>query len=493
MSFGPIYQGGETTLRVAEEGQYTLNPSAGTLTLADPSAVIVLTVVNMSRSVVLYDSTKDHLGGPFSGGVLTFRRDVSGQSASDTLQITYLASDHHPSETDAFGRLRVGEPKSLFDSTFNYDLQPLLFNTSTSGTGTITHNANEVAADLSTGGTASGAEAIIQSKQYFPYQPGKSMLWVWTATMGGQKADVLKRVGPHGSSNGVFFEDDGAALKWVVRSKVSGSVVDNAVTQTSWNLDTLDGNGPSGITLDCTKDIIFSVDYQWLGAGRVRCGFDLGQGKGVIYAHQFDHSMQNDVPYSQSGTLPIRASIENTDTAASSTTFSFYCCSVTSEGGFDPIGIPFSAGNEDNFRTVGTGGLPLCSIKPRTTFNSITNRSSIFPTSLTLSNADATAYWQLILGGSLTGASFADVDTTNSTAQLDVAATDISGGVVIDSGYIGAASGNKFTGNFTSGFTDKLVLATNLDASDGEILTLYCVSTSGNTSMAGAITWEEVR
>ena len=62
--------------------------------------------------------------------------------------------------------------------------------------------------------------------------------------------------------------------------------------QSSWNIDTFDGSGPSGKTLivaaNANKTFLIVIDQEWLGVCRLRCGFVID---GVIYyAHQFLHN-----------------------------------------------------------------------------------------------------------------------------------------------------------------------------------------------------------
>ena len=231
---------------------------------------------------------------------------------------------------DAFGRFRVSEPFNVFDMQFNYDLQPLFFEESATGTGDVTHIPNSSAARLTTGGATDTNGVIFQTKEYFRYQPGKSQFVVWTCILGSKTSNVRKRIGLFDADNGFFFEQDGTNLKIVRRTKTSGSVVDNAVNQSSWNLDVLDGTGRSGITLDESKDNIYIIDFQWLGAGRIRYGFDFG-GQ-ITYVHQIKFANTEAVPFTTTGDLPFRAEIFNTSTAAGTTTFDFTCVAIASEG-----------------------------------------------------------------------------------------------------------------------------------------------------------------
>jgi len=77
------------------------------------------------------------------------------------------------------------------------------------------------------------------------------------------------------------------------------------VAQSSFNIDPLDGTGPSGLVLDLSRMQMFYLDYSWYGAGAIRMGFRDTQGK-VFYCHRFVNSNQNYEAYMRSGNLPGR-------------------------------------------------------------------------------------------------------------------------------------------------------------------------------------------
>ena len=82
---------------------------------------------------------------------------------------------------DAFSRVRVSTPVTLFESTFRYDLAPLQYEQITSS-GTITHDATDSNALLSI--SAATGLAALQSYRWVRYQPGKSQLVLITFTLG---------------------------------------------------------------------------------------------------------------------------------------------------------------------------------------------------------------------------------------------------------------------------------------------------------------------
>ncbi len=228
---------------------------------------------------------------------------------------------------DAFSRLRVSTPVGLFDSSFQYDLQPLLYYTVTANSGTVTHTAAYSSAKLSTAAVASSS-ALLQSKQYHRYIPAKSQLVVMTQIMGAAVAGITRRAGYFDDNDGVFLEQNGITdVALVRRTSTSGSPVDNRVVQASWNLDPLNGAGPSGITLDLSKASILVIDLQWLGMGRIRVGFDIG---GIIvYVHEFLNANVLTVPYMKTANLPVRWSASGNGVSDMYAT----CAAVISEGG----------------------------------------------------------------------------------------------------------------------------------------------------------------
>lgn len=216
---------------------------------------------------------------------------------------------------DAFGRLRVSNPYTLFDSNNRY-ADNGKFATATTGTATATFNANEGLIDLDVG-TASGDEVLRESQVVFAYQPGKSLLIMNSFTFDTAKTNLRQRVGYFGSDNGFYLEQNDSTISLVKRSKVTGSVVNTEVTQANFNTDKLDGTGPSGFTLDLTTSQLMFMDMEWLGAGSVRLGFVI-EGQFII-AHRFDWANQstNTGTYITTASLPIRYEITNTGTVAS--------------------------------------------------------------------------------------------------------------------------------------------------------------------------------
>ena len=188
--------------------------------------------------------------------------------------------------SDAFGRLRTSTPLTLFDSAHRFQ-DNSLWATLTANGGTFDFNANQGLMDLSVT-TAAGSEVIRETTKVFPYQSGKGLLSMNTFVMAPSATNLRQRVGYFGSENGFYLELSGSNVSFVRRSLVTGSVVNTPASQSQWNVDKLDGNGPSGLTLDITKAHILWMDFEWLGTGTVRIGFVInGQ---FIHCHSFHHA-----------------------------------------------------------------------------------------------------------------------------------------------------------------------------------------------------------
>ncbi len=266
--------------------------------------------------------------------------------------------------SDAFGRLRVSNPFTLFDTQLRY-YDHGQFASNVTGTGNVVYVQNQSSYQLNVG-TASGDSVLRETLKPFPYQPGKSQLTLNTFCMNTPKTNLRQRVGLFDANDGVFFENDGTYNYMVIRSGSYG--VEERVRQDAWNGDQLTGVGgatnPSGITLYPQRTQIYYADVEWLGVGSVRVGFVIDGA--YIICHTFNHANQpgNTKVYMTTASLPIRYEITNTATVASVSQMTQICSSVISEGGFQlsgsgnpraashVLGTPVRLPNDQSFKPV---------------------------------------------------------------------------------------------------------------------------------------------
>ena len=134
---------------------------------------------------------------------------------------------------DAFGRLRVSNPLTIFDSK-SIMSKNNLFDESTANGGTVTYTSNKSTVNLNVT-EASGSKTIRQSYRVMSYQPGKSLLIFNTFVMNTQTENLKQKVGLFDANNGIFFQDTGTGYQIVRRTYTSGAAVDTEVNQSAWN------------------------------------------------------------------------------------------------------------------------------------------------------------------------------------------------------------------------------------------------------------------
>ena len=345
--------------------------------------------------------------------------------------------------TDAFGRLRVSQPYSLFDSQNRYAIDNQFDTVFITG-GSTSFLVNEASVAM-INDTTSGAEVVRQTFRSMLYQPGKSLLVLATFKAASPTANLRQRIGYFGTQNGVYFETSGAgtttsALKaFVLRTSIGGSV-DNTtrrVEQSAWNGDKLDGTGASGLTLDLSYPQILWMDFEWLGVGNVRCGFIINGQYIVCHTYQNANFTGNSV-YMTTAILPVRYEITNTGETTTTSTLKQICSSVMSEGGLEPTSISHVALRSTTL-TVGTTITPLVSIK--LTSNAL--GAVVLPQSLRVLPTSADNFEiQLVKNANLSGAIYSLV-TSDTNVLFDTNATAMTGGTITQINY--AASSNQGT------------------------------------------------
>lgn len=408
-------------------------------------------------------------------------------NVGDALKVASYTVDGN--QLDGFGRIRVSDTDLIESLHFANTNHSLLTNTSATGSATSAYNAATSSARLSCT-TSSSDSIIVQTKRYFRYNPGRSYLITVSGNLGAAKTNVRQRVGYFDALNGLFFEQVSTGMSVCMRTDASGSAVDTKISQSSWNLDKLDGTGASGVTLDPSKHNLYVIDFLWHGAGRVRFGiFYNGQ---ILYCHQINNANINASPYMRIPSLPLRVELTNTGTAGSSTNLDLVCFAYQKES-TDTLLFPykFTASMQVTSKSVSSTLVPLISIRPKTTFNSQVNRMPVAPNGLSVMTNQQAIYVALYLNPTLTGASFSSVATT-SVVEADTTATAISGGTLLKELYLPASS--NLTSTIAASISDSIELLTlglDIAGSTPDILTIAAKSTAGGSNTWAQIEWGE--
>lgn len=393
---------------------------------------------------------------------------------------------------DAFGRLRVSNPLTLFDSSHRYKDNGL-WNTLTATGGAAAFSANQGLVELSVT-TTSGSKVYRETTKVLPYLPGKSLLVMTTFVMSSAKANLRQRLGYYGDQNGMFLELDGTGgtvLSFVERSYVSGSTVDTKVNQSSWNYDKMDGTGPSKMTLDITKAQILWMDIEWLGLGTVRMGFVI-DGK-FILCHQFHHANLITSTYITTASLPLRYEIENTGTTSGSSILKQICSTVISEGGYElrglqqSVSIPITAA-----RTTSTAGTyyPIISIRLKASPNFLDAIVILTALSLLGTGNGVNYNWKVIASGTTTAGTWVSAGS-DSAVEYNITGTSFANGRTLASGYFSASNQSTTSVDILKEALFKFQLERNTFTSTAFESTLVVASDNGGSVFA-SVDWEEI-
>ena len=401
---------------------------------------------------------------------------------------------------DAFSRLRVSNPLILHNSQFTYDLAPIIMEQITNGSGaTIAHDSTNRCALMTFSSTPTGGKAYMQSYEYLPYQPGRSQLVFVTFNMVASVANVLKFAGYSDGVNGIEFQNNGTVNQFVIYS--ASSAGNETVTQSNWNLDKLDGTGASGINLDITKTQILIIDIQALYVGRVRVGFDIGGT--IIYVHEFKHANLISHPYIQTANLPVRCGMTCTGTV--STTMNFICSAVISEGGTEDINVYGYTFSTSASRVIASAGnsIQLLTLRPKTTFNSITNRSRVAYIDVEIYlDGNGSIKWELLVGQAITGGTWADVNSNYSSSEVNptnngTATATLSGSPlsVIDAGWVSSSVQTQSVTNTAVISRYPITLdAAGLQRTAGSLsLKITTINITSSPVVYGAVKFREIR
>ena len=412
---------------------------------------------------------------------------------------TPLPTSFSPMNTDAFGRLRVSNPLTLFDSSHRY-ADNNLWSTSTASGGAAVFSPNEGLVDLNVN-TTSGSQVLRETTKVFSYQPGKSLLVLNTFVMAPAQTNLRQRVGYFGTDNGFYLELNNSVVSFVERSLVTGVVTETKISQfggvygpsdTGWNVDQMDGNGPSKLTLDITKAQIMFMDIEWLGLGTVRLGFVIdGQ---FILCHTFDHANIITSTYITTASLPLRYEITNTGVTASPSTLKQVCSTVISEGGYELRGVQQAIGTSIlSPRTFAVAGTyyPIVGIRLLSTrLDAIVISTAVS----ILGTGNGKNYaWRVIQGGIITGGSWLPAGV-NSAVEYNLTGTSATGGRILAQGYINSSN----QGSPTLNILKEALFANQLERNifTGTAFEFYIEvavgTTSGGEGIYASVDWEEI-
>ena len=391
---------------------------------------------------------------------------------------------------DAFGRTRISQPLTLFDSSHRYRDNNLWDESIVGASSTVGFVTTKGLVDL-TVGTATSDSVIRETTKVFSYQPGKSLLVMNTFVPATPKENLRQRIGYFGEDNGMYFEVDGTDAFFVERSLSTGT--ETRVEQADWNIDSLDGTGVSGVTLDITKAQILWMDIEWLGLGTVRVGFVIdGQ---FIHCHSFHHANLIQSTYITTASLPLRYEITNTGVTTGISTLGQVCSTVISEGGYElrglqqavqtpitvPVDLPTPAGTH----------YPVISIRLKSSPDRLDAIVILTALSIMGTGNGPQYNWQVRASATTTGGTWVSAGD-DSAVEYKIGGTSVTGGRILASGFFSSANQSSSSVDILKEALFKFQLERNGLTETPYELSLAVASDTAGADVFASLDWEEI-
>lgn len=271
-------------------------------------------------------------------------QEVNGTVNSNLKVNTLDVSDANPVPislpgylTTLFSRVRVANDENQISIRQDNPARLLMITEGqVSGTGTSSTYLEREASTLLTVGPTIGLRRL-RSKVAGLYTTGNGLLCFYTFNLEGSADNtVAKRSGYFDDNDGIFLEETNNILYLVLRSSVSGTVVETKVPQSDWLYDKFDGTG-QGYNFDKTKCHIGWISLEWLGVGDVYCGFVYNARP--ILAHVFRNPNLNSLPYMRTANLFINYEIERLSPGTGSSSIRAICGVLKTEGSLNKMGV----------------------------------------------------------------------------------------------------------------------------------------------------------
>lgn len=301
--------------------------------------------------------------------------------------------------TDAY---RHVEEVVAFEADHRGGLDARQYHSAVVGGGTVTAVAAESALRVAVT-TAAADSARLQSQARPRAASGGGRCTRIVGHASGYSADQVKRWGAFTADDGLFFQLDGETLSVVRRTSVSGTPVDTAVANISWNTD-------SNI-IDVTKTHVYEIREAWPNS-------DARFFVGGVHVHTFSTDGSITGPASVTARVPLAVEAVNDSSAASAGYFSVVGAAVLLEQAPPPCR---TFGAHASQATVSTTAVAILALRPKATFGSVENQAELRACGLTIA-ASGDCLVQVVAGGTLTGGTWSSVGAT-SRAETNTGAT----------------------------------------------------------------------
>lgn len=386
-----------------------------------------------------------------------------------------------------FGETLTGELNPQFQISFEYTVDNTEITTNTkTNSGTITQA--DAMAVINSGATTA-SEAMIKSKRHAKYKSGMGGEARFTALFDTPKDATVQLIGLAGEKGSSTFFKNGIMIGYAGTTTFGLHLFANDIKTTiplsAWD-DPLDGSGNSGMNITETNIGVFSIPFQYLGAGAVQIRIENPETGKYFTAHTVQYANNNVVPSSYNPNYHMTAFVDNLATTANLTMkTASWAYFVQGKTKYTELQQPqFSSGKKE--KLVVTSEVAIFTIRNKTTYASKTNFIDLIlqniGASIEASSANNLGQVRLVRNATLGGTPiFADINTTDSIVEIDTAGTTVTGGKEL---FIGSLAGKNDK-------ADKNLAEFEIILAPGETITLAGESVNSAT-FDGNLLWREL-
>ena len=408
--------------------------------------------------------------------------------------------------TTSKNRLKISNSVVEFYNTFQYSKELDVWDETATGAASAVHTNIYSGVELSVT-NAQNDKVVRQTRNVTTYHPGKSNIATFAiqpAVVPSHSVETLAgirtRFGLYTGEDGFYFETYNDGVEANPLNYFSLNILNNSVKTTilrpQWNIDVLDGNGPSGIILSAGKEQLVCFEYEWYGAGQITLAFVI-DGKFIpVHSHRVANRLTK--PWSRTPFLPFRLELENVTGGqtieSGKATFIQGSNSLQSEGTTSSRGVTYSHITDiDDQINLNTASVfyPIFSIRLKSTTLEAIVKLEHFTVSTA---ANTTLFYKIIRNATtLSQGTWTPFETVDSFVEyLEAPATGVlpvSGGEVLEAGIISQNSSNINYLAKDQGFS---IGRTDMGATS-DTITIAVATAVGNKDTIVAATWLEQR
>lgn len=398
----------------------------------------------------------------------------------------------------AFGELLTDNVNPRIQIKFPYNrINSAYANSFVTGSGaTITSSSNLAEVTVGT----SSSSAALASKYCLSFLAGEGSEFLGTGIFNASLANSTQLLGI-GNFNtntnptfaniqdGFFFGYSGTDFG-IIRYR--DSTFTPIVKQADWNVDTMNGAGPSGMTLNPQKGNVYKIQYQW-GFGDVFFFIENPAIGEFVLVHRLQYPNQFSVTTVLNPSLKPMGVVSSTGTAAA-LTLKVCCLTGRIEGSVDP-----EISTRNSIASVNTGVAlaspanmyTILAVQNKNNFNALANMVEVDLDVVSLFNNGSnteSAKFTIFLNPSFTPASptFTDINASNSVmSYFRGNATSV----------IDPTSGTQlFTFYLDGGKTSQVLdlTAMSIFLAPGDVVAIGAQALSGNGPVTASMSWTEL-